>query len=70
MSNVRRSEDRGVATLRADRQSVTHALAAGRKAWIQVARGAVRLNAQSPSQRDGVAVLGQQTLALTCVADA
>lgn len=58
------------ATLLADQESVTHALAAGRKAWVQVARGAVRLNAQSLSQGDGAAVEGPQTLVVTGVTDA
>ncbi|MBI2784212.1 MAG: pirin family protein [Gammaproteobacteria bacterium] len=58
------------ATLLADQESVTHALAAGRKAWVQVARGAVRLNAQSLNQGDGAAVEGPQTLVVTGVTDA
>ncbi|MCA1816696.1 MAG: pirin family protein [Acidobacteria bacterium] len=37
-------------------QALTHELAAGRGAWLQVARGAVELNGQRLEQGDGAAV--------------
>jgi redox-sensitive bicupin YhaK (pirin superfamily) len=43
-------------------QSVTHELAAGRGAWLQVARGAVELNGQSLTQGDGAAVEDESQL--------
>src|SRR5712671_7263391 len=39
-------------------EQVTHALAKGRKAWLQVARGAVRVNGKELEAGDGVAVEG------------
>ena len=44
---------------------VTHALAGGRKGWIQIARGAVELNRQPLQAGDGVALQGNTELALT-----
>ncbi len=35
-----------------------HALAGGRKGWIQIARGAVELNRQPLQAGDGVATAG------------
>jgi redox-sensitive bicupin YhaK (pirin superfamily) len=43
-------------------QSVTHELAAGRGAWLQVARGAVELNGQSLTQGDGAAIEDESRL--------
>jgi redox-sensitive bicupin YhaK (pirin superfamily) len=43
-------------------QSVTHELASGRGAWLQVARGAVELNGQSLTQGDGAAVEDENQL--------
>jgi redox-sensitive bicupin YhaK (pirin superfamily) len=48
--------------------SVTHALAAGRRAWVQVARGGVTLNGRRLQAGDGAAVA--EELALTLTADA
>ena len=49
---------------------VAHALAPGRKAWVQVARGAVRLNGQTLAQGDGAAVSDEGTLTFTGTPDA
>ncbi|HVG30062.1 MAG TPA: pirin family protein [Pyrinomonadaceae bacterium] len=46
-------------------QEVTHGLAAGRGAWLQVARGAVELNGKSLSQGDGAAASDEGTLTIT-----
>ena len=53
-----------------DGAGVTHALRTGRTAWVQVARGAVRLNGQALSQGDGAAVSDEGTLTFTGTADA
>ena len=52
------------ATLLAAGQEATHDLAAGRAAWIQVARGAVALNGERLGAGDGVAVTDAGTLHL------
>jgi redox-sensitive bicupin YhaK (pirin superfamily) len=44
---------------------VEHTLAAGRHAWLQVARGAVELNGQRLEEGDGAAVSDEQKLAIT-----
>ena len=46
-------------------QEVTHRLAEGRGAWLQVARGAVELNGQALSQGDGAAVGEEESLRIT-----
>ncbi len=43
-------------------KEVRHALRAGRHAWVQVARGAVKLNGQALSAGDGAAVGGEDAL--------
>ena len=43
-------------------QGLTHELAAGRGAWLQVARGAVELNGQRLEQGDGAAVEDERRL--------
>ena len=45
-------------------QQVTHQLAPGRHAWLQVARGAVELNGHALRQGDGAAVSDEQTLTI------
>ncbi len=52
------------ATLLAPGDSVTHRLGAARQAWIQVARGAVRVNAQALHAGDGVAIAGTDSITL------
>ena len=44
------------ATVLGEGDTVTHELKRGRKAWVQVARGAVRLNGEALREGDGVAV--------------
>jgi redox-sensitive bicupin YhaK (pirin superfamily) len=46
-------------------QEVTHELAAGRGAWLQVARGAVEINGQKLEQGDGAAVSDEAKLTIT-----
>ena len=53
-----------------DGAGVTHAPRPGRKAWVQVARGAVRLNGRPLSQGDGAAVSDERTLTFTGTPDA
>ncbi len=45
----------------------THDVAAGRHAWLQIARGAVSLNGQRLTAGDGAAVGGRETLELSGV---
>ncbi len=49
------------ATLRGDQQ-ITTTLSAGRKAWVQVADGALRVNGVSLSKGDGLAIEGEGQL--------
>lgn len=49
------------ATLHGDQQ-ITTTLAAGRKAWVQVADGALRVNGVSLSKGDGLAIEGEGQL--------
>jgi redox-sensitive bicupin YhaK (pirin superfamily) len=48
-------------------QAVTHQLAAGRHAWVQVARGAVELDAKRLEAGDGAAVSDEAAIMLTAV---
>jgi len=48
-----------------DGQSVRHPLAPGRHAWIQVARGSVKLNGQPLHQGDGAAASDEQAIEIT-----
>jgi len=45
-------------------QAVTHALASGRHAWVQVARGALTLNGRALEAGDGAAVSDEPALTL------
>jgi len=49
-------------------QTVRHALAPGRHAWVQVARGAILLNGTELSQGDGAALSGESELELEATA--
>jgi redox-sensitive bicupin YhaK (pirin superfamily) len=51
-------------------QAVSHALRPGRGAWVQVARGAVRLNGQRLGAGDGAAVESEPAVTLTAQAPA
>jgi redox-sensitive bicupin YhaK (pirin superfamily) len=46
-------------------QAVRHPLAAGRKGWLQVARGSVQLNGTALKAGDGVAIEGEPQLELS-----
>ena len=48
-----------------DGQRVEHQLAAGRGAWLQVARGSVELNGTTLEQGDGAAIEEETALAIT-----
>lgn len=48
-----------------DGQRVEHPLAAGRGAWLQVARGSVELNGTTLQQGDGAAIEDETALAIT-----
>ncbi len=52
------------ATLLKDGEEVSHPLANGRVAWVQVVRGAVQLNHQSLAAGDGVAISQEEYIAL------
>jgi redox-sensitive bicupin YhaK (pirin superfamily) len=49
------------ATLSGD-QTITQNLTAGRKAWVQVAKGSVRVNETTLDKGDGLAIEGSGTL--------
>ncbi len=51
-------------------QSVSHELAAGRHAWLQVLRGAVSLNGTELDTSDGAAVSNERSLNVTARQDA
>jgi hypothetical protein len=59
-----RQDVRLYASLLAPGESVTHRLAPGRHAWLQVARGAVRLNGTEMAEGDGAAVLDEEALTI------
>ena len=48
-----------------DGKSVRHQLAPGRGAWLQVARGSVKLNGKTLNQGDGAAVDQEQSVEIT-----
>ena len=50
-------------------EQVTQTLPAGRKAWLQVARGTVGMNGQDLDVGDGAAVEGEPTLTVTAKVD-
>lgn len=51
-------------------QSVTHSVAAGRMAWVQVARGRLRVNGTELSAGDGLALRAESDLTFGEAADA
>lgn len=57
------------ATLLSDGASVSHALAEGRKGWVQVAQGSALLNGEPLRAGDGVAIEGPATVTLTGSSD-
>jgi len=52
------------AAVLADGQSVSHTLAAGRHAWVQMARGRARLNGSTLEEGDGAALSSETTIDL------
>ncbi len=58
------------ATVLAPGEAVTHTLAAGRQAWVQVEKGSVVLNERPLAEGDGAALRGVPTLELRATADA
>ena len=52
-----------------DGETVHHDLAVGRKAWVQVARGAVTLNGEALSAGDGAAITGEASVEITAAGD-
>jgi quercetin 2,3-dioxygenase len=58
------------ATLLAAGETVRQEGKPGRHAWVQVARGSVKLNGQELSAGDGAALTGEKTITLTGVRDA
>jgi redox-sensitive bicupin YhaK (pirin superfamily) len=50
-------------------EQATHAMRAGRKVWLQVARGAVELDGQRLAAGDGAALRDAATLTVTSKAD-
>jgi redox-sensitive bicupin YhaK (pirin superfamily) len=57
-------------TLLSPGQEVTHELAKGRYAWLQVAKGAVELNGKPLHQGDGAAVSDEGKLAIKGIEEA
>ena len=57
------------AVLHAD-ERVTHTLRAGRRAWVQVARGALTLNGQPLAQGDGAGVQGEREIVVVATESA
>jgi redox-sensitive bicupin YhaK (pirin superfamily) len=45
-------------------KTLSHALRAGRQAWLQVARGEVELNGQALAEGDGAAIRGESEMAI------
>lgn len=57
------------ATILGENDTVAHALAPGRKAWVQVARGTATLNGEQLHPGDGVAVENADTVELVGTSD-
>ncbi|MEW6330790.1 MAG: pirin family protein [Pseudomonadota bacterium] len=57
-------QDARIYAARLNGSEVTHTLAPGRRAWLQVARGAVKLNETSLQAGDGAAIENETTLRL------
>jgi len=58
------------ATILEEGETVSHVLAAGRVAWLQVARGAVQLNDHSLTAGDGAAIAQESLLRLQAITPA
>ena len=57
------------ATLLSENQEVKHELTVGRKAWAQVARGAVKINGEQMYPGDGAGINEPGTIAITGTSD-
>lgn len=57
------------ATLLANGEAVTHAVAEGRSIWVQVARGAVQLNDHNLTAGDGAAIAQEAEITLKGISD-
>ncbi|USG62445.1 hypothetical protein NBZ79_05575 [Sneathiella marina] len=53
------------ATVLKEDDTVSHELAAGRKAWLHVVDGALKIGDETLNHGDGVAIEGPQTITLT-----
>jgi redox-sensitive bicupin YhaK (pirin superfamily) len=58
------------ATILGGGEAITYPLARGRRAWIQVARGAILLNDRPLAAGDGAAVVDEETIAVKAASDA
>ena len=65
---IHRDVDLYASILEAGR-GLQHTIAAGRRGWLQVARGAVAINGESLEQGDGVALTGEVAAEITASAD-
>lgn len=63
-------QDASVYAARLNGNEVTHALAPGRRAWLQVARGAVKLNGTTLQAGDGAGIENEPVLNLAADASA
>ncbi len=50
--------------------SVSHGIGQGRRAYLVVARGAIRVNGTAVAERDGVAVSGESAITIEAIEDA
>jgi len=64
-----RQDARVYASVLAPGEAVTHALGAGRRAWVQVVRGTLSLNALSLAAGDGVGIADVAELGLRAGTD-
>ncbi len=51
-------------------QEVTHELAQGRHAWLQIAKGTIELNGKKLEQGDGAAISEEKALSIKGAEDA
>jgi redox-sensitive bicupin YhaK (pirin superfamily) len=65
-----RQENELYATVLGAGESVNHALKAERHAYVQVARGSVKLNGKDLAEGDGAAISAEKSVELTGVKDA
>ncbi|MFB3102695.1 MAG: hypothetical protein ACE1ZV_05470, partial [Alphaproteobacteria bacterium] len=57
------------ASVLSDGDTVHHDIAAGRRAWVQVARGAVTVNGQALSAGDGAGITDEASVEITATGD-